>query len=352
MDPLSVIVDSFSSLDAIRYELKDAFELHFYTVNQIKEIDPGRNVVFDIDVSACSDILEIKQWLATRPKGGKVIFVVDKASWHAQAQAAALGASCICNRPLNGAVLMSILLGDFDSLKDNNSPPMLRSNPAVGPTLDALENIFLSAHLGKPLDFELIDFAGKMLIRSIAEAGVAPWIEIVRTHHSRTYQHSLLVAGIIVAFAQYLRMTSADQQRLAFAAMLHDIGKARVPVSILEKPSKLDEDEMAVMRKHAEYGFEALASAMGVKKEIRDAVFHHHEHLDGSGYPHHLKGGQIPDLVRIVTISDIFGALIERRAYKNAMSCNTAYNTLLDMGPKLDPDLRREFRFVTELHVN
>ena len=247
---------------------------------------------------------------------------------------------------------MSILLGDFDSLKDNNSPPLLRSNPAVGPTLDALENIFLSAHLGKPLDFELIDFAGKMLIRSIAEAGVAPWIEIVRTHHSRTYQHSLLVAGIIVAFAQYLRMTSADQQRLAFAAMLHDIGKARVPVSILEKPSKLDEDEMAVMRKHAEYGFEALASAMGVKKEIRDAVFHHHEHLDGSGYPHHLKGGQIPDLVRIVTISDIFGALIERRAYKNAMSCNTAYNTLLDMGPKLDPDLRREFRFVTELHVN
>ncbi len=120
--------------------------------------------------------------------------------------------------------------------------------------------------------------------------------------------------------------------------MLHDIGKARIPVLILEKPTELDDKEMGVMRKHPEYGFEALASAIGVKKEVRDMVFYHHEHLDGTGYPYHLKAGQIPDLVRIVTISDIFGALIERRAYKNAMSCKAAYNMLLDMGPKLDPD--------------
>jgi putative nucleotidyltransferase with HDIG domain len=247
---------------------------------------------------------------------------------------------------------MSILLGDLESLKDNNSPPLLRNDPTVGATLDALENIFLSAQLGTPLDFAMIDFAGKVLIETIAKTGVAPWIEIVRRHHSRTYQHSLLVTGIIVAFAQYLRMSAADQQRLAFAAMLHDIGKARVPVSILEKPSALEKEEMDAIRRHPEYGFESLASARGVKKDIRDAVFHHHELLDGSGYPHHLKAGRISDLVRIVTISDIFGALIEHRAYRNAMSCNAAYNILLDMGPKLDQDLRREFRFVTKLHVS
>ena len=134
--------------------------------------------------------------------------------------------------------------------------------------------------------------------------------------------------------------------------MLHDIGKARVPVSILEKPSELDKGEMNLMRKHPEYGFEALASEIRVAKDVRDMVVHHHEYLDGSGYPHQLKANKIPDLVRVVTICDIFGALIERRAYKNALSCTHAYSMLRNMGLKLDPDLRREFRFVTELHVS
>ena len=237
MDPLSVVVDSSSSLDAIRAKLKNAFELHFYAVDQIREIAYERNVVFDIDILACPGILEIKEWLASRANGGKVVFVVNKASWHARMQAAALGVSNICHRPLNGAELMTILWGDFGPLKDNTSPPLLRSDPTVGATLDALENIFLAAHLGTLLDLELIDFAGKMLIRSIAETGVAPWIEIVRTHHSRTYQHSLLVAGIIVAFAQTLRVPSTDQQRLACAAMLHDIGKARVRFRYWKSPA-------------------------------------------------------------------------------------------------------------------
>lgn len=137
MDPLSVVVDSSSSLGAICAQLKDVFKLQFSPVDQLGDINPERNVVFDIDVLACPDIREIKQWLANRPKGGKVIFVVDKASWHAQAQAAALGASSICNRPLNGDALMKILWGDFNPMKDNNSPPLLRSDPTVGATLDA-----------------------------------------------------------------------------------------------------------------------------------------------------------------------------------------------------------------------
>ena len=246
---------------------------------------------------------------------------------------------------------MTILLGDLTSLAENKHPPMLRSDPAVGPVLDALENVFLSAHLGKPIDTEIVRFAGGVLIRRIAETGVAPWIDLVRNHHSRTYQHSLLVSGIIVGFAQYLGISDVDQQRLSFAAMMHDIGKARIPVSILEKPGELDKDEISAINKHPEYGLEALSSAIGVEKDIRDMVVHHHEYLDGSGYPHHLKAGQLSDLVRIVTISDIFGALIERRAYKRALSCKESYTKLLDMGPKLDPDLRREFHFVTELHL-
>jgi putative nucleotidyltransferase with HDIG domain len=164
-------------------------------------------------------------------------------------------------------------------------------------------------------------------------------------HHSQTYQHSLLVTGNIIAFARELRMSEADQVRLSTAAMLHDIGKARIPVPILEKPRALDDGEMLIMREHARYGFEALASVRGIEKDLRDMVVHHHEHLDGTGYPDHLGGAPISDLVRLVTISDIFGALIERRPYKKPMSCKAAYYVLQTMGQKLDADMRREFKF-------
>jgi putative nucleotidyltransferase with HDIG domain len=352
MNDLSVVVDGTSNLDGIRAQLKQAFAVSFFAPDQIEDIQPRSNVLFDIDVPASPHIPRIKAWLAKRPKGGKVVFAVERASWHARAQAAAFGASKIMDRPICGKALMNALLGDFDCLTDNKSPPLLRSFPTVAPTLDALENIFLSAHFGAPLDQGLITLAGKALICSIAETGITSWVKIVRTHHSQTYQHSLLVTGIIVAFAQKLRMSAADQLRLSSAAMLHDIGKARIPINILEKPGKLDRDEMNVMSKHPEYGLEALAPVVGVDKDILDMVVHHHEYLDGTGYPHGLRAGEISDLVRIVTICDIFGALIERRSYKEAASCKVAYDILIGLGSRLDADMRREFGFVSALHVN
>jgi HD-GYP domain-containing protein (c-di-GMP phosphodiesterase class II) len=127
--------------------------------------------------------------------------------------------------------------------------------------------------------------------------------------------------------------------------MLHDIGKAGIPLAILEKPGRLNESEMAVMRKHPQYGLDALGTASMLPPEMLDIVVHHHEFLDGSGYPHGLQGSEISDLVRMMTISDVFAALIERRSYKPLLSGDAAYQILLDMGPKLDRDLVRAFKF-------
>ena len=82
-----------------------------------------------------------------------------------------------------------------------------------------------------------------------------------------------------------------------------------------------------------------------------DVVLHHHEYLDGSGYPHGLSGGEIPDLVRILTISDIFGALIERRSYKPPLPGEVAYQALQEMDRKLDRDLVREFQSISRVTV-
>jgi HD-GYP domain-containing protein (c-di-GMP phosphodiesterase class II) len=162
----------------------------------------------------------------------------------------------------------------------------------------------------------------------------------------------LIVTGVAVAFAQHLGLSRNDQLRLSFGAMLHDIGKARIPVAILEKPSSLTDDEKEMMSKHPEYGLEALKTTPGLKSELLDIVMHHHEYLDGSGYPHGLRGTEISDLVRIMTICDVFGALLERRAYKSPLGADAAYQMLVDMGGKLDRDLVREFGFAKSLRFN
>ena len=219
------------------------------------------------------------------------------------------------------------------------------------PAFDALENVFSSACLGAPLDIQKVHSAGKVLVDCIESQGLGSWISTVRRHHSLTYQHSLVVTGVAVAFGHHLGFSKKDCQRLSFAGMLHDIGKARIPISILEKPGPLDKDELIVMRKHPEYGLDALKTVPGIDQDMVDMVLHHHEQLDGTGYPQGLKANKISDLVRIMTISDIFGALIERRSYKKPMSGKDAYQILLDMGSKLDKDLVREFRFASGLKV-
>jgi putative nucleotidyltransferase with HDIG domain len=177
---------------------------------------------------------------------------------------------------------------------------------------------------------------------------LSSWVDTVRKHHSQTYQHCLIVTGVVAAFGQHLGLRASDRNRLSFAAMLHDVGKALVPVAILEKPGPLDQAEFAVMKKHPEFGADAMKKASGLHPEMLDIILHHHEYLDGSGYPHGLRASEISDLVRIMTIADVYGALIERRSYKPPLPSQKAYDILREMGPKLDKDLVREFGFITK----
>jgi putative nucleotidyltransferase with HDIG domain len=214
-----------------------------------------------------------------------------------------------------------------------------------------LHSIFSTAGVGTPLDLVVINTAGDAIVGHIEEHGLRSWIDTVRKHHNQTYQHCLLVTGVAVAFGQHLGFSQADRHRLSVAGMVHDIGKVRVPIAILEKPTALVDHEMAVLRKHPEFGLEALKSTPGLSRDMLDIVIHHHEYLDGSGYPHGLSAREIPDFVRIATICDVFGALLERRAYKAPIRGDIAYQMLLEMGPKLDKDLVREFHFASALRL-
>ena len=137
-------------------------------------------------------------------------------------------------------------------------------------------------------------------------------------------------------------LSKTDLQKLAVGGMVHDIGKAMVPLEILEKPTQLTLKEWNVLANHP------LDSKTILTKENWDEVMidiatHHHEMLDGSGYPYGLKGTEISDIVRTASIANVFADLTDKRSYKPAMTAEKAIETMLSMENQLDTTLVKAF---------
>lgn len=343
MHRLSIIADSVSRARRLGRQLQGPFEVQVSHPSEISGSKPTRFTLADVDLDG-PHISDLKLWLKTRPKNAKVIIAVDKGSHLQEVRAHAIGATDLVLRPIDGKVLIRKLLSDIEVLAADRAVSGAHAAPGISAGLGALQDIFASAALGMPLDPGATNAAAEAIVSNIAEEGFGRWLDAIRHHHSQTYQHCLIVTGVAVTFARHLGFTDADQRKMATAGLLHDIGKARIPISILEKPGPLDADELVVMRQHPLLGYEVLRSMQGLLPEMLDMVVHHHEYLDGSGYPHGLQGNEVKDLVRTMTIADIYGALLERRSYKPPLSAEAAYRILQDMGPKLDRDLVREFQ--------
>jgi HD-GYP domain-containing protein (c-di-GMP phosphodiesterase class II) len=154
------------------------------------------------------------------------------------------------------------------------------------------------------------------------------------------------VAGVTVDFGLSLGLARDDLERLYLAAMLHDIGKATIPFAILDRQDCIEGRERALFETHPLAGYVALKRTPGISPELLEAVMHHHEYLDGSGYPDALSARGISDLVRILTIADIFSALIEHRSHKPTMPRQQAYRVIQRMKGKLEEPLVAAFREV------
>jgi putative nucleotidyltransferase with HDIG domain len=351
MHRILVVGHDHSRPEELRRRLGDLFEITFQPLARMLDVAPQRFTLMDIDLTNDSELLSTKDWLEHKPNGAKIVFATDKVSRLQEARALALGASAIVQRPVIGHLLLAAFGGN--GVAPAPAPEWREEDltPAVVAASATLQEIFSAAASAAPLDSAAVQAASNAIVDQLEAQGLANWIDTVRMHHSQTYQHCLLVTGVAAAFGEHIGASRKDRQRLSFAGMLHDIGKARIPLVILEKPGRLDEAELAVMRQHPEHGLDAL-KASALAPEMLDMVVHHHELLDGSGYPHGLQGSEISDLVRIMTISDVFGALIERRSYKPPLSGEAAYQILLDMGPRLDKDLVRAFKFASRVGHN
>jgi putative nucleotidyltransferase with HDIG domain len=334
-----VVADTVAKLSILCAMLERQYavtsELLSGASNRCSESDA---VVVAADLRVVENIAALKEMFRRLSHVRKRIFLIDQKARLFTVQAYALGATRVLINPVDQANLLA-QLADSIPCETGSIEALHGAGEAAFAGAIAIGSMFSAALSGKPIDVRSAKGAGSGIADNIANDGLSGWLQTVRRHHEGTYQHCLLVTGIAVDFGLSLGLAKPDIERLCSAAMFHDIGKAKIPLAILDKPGHLDPEQRALIETHPAAGYEVLKGNPGISPEILDAVRHHHEYLDGSGYPDALCAASISDIVRILTIADIFAALIEYRHYKPPMAREQAYEIIRSMRGKLEGPL-------------
>mgnify|MGYP001612745162 FL=1 len=180
----------------------------------------------------------------------------------------------------------------------------------------AVISMFSEARMGRAVDAS----SAPGLVSEIADSvtcNPSALISLARikTADEYTFMHSVAVCALMVGLARQMGLNDEATQQAGLAGLLHDLGKAHIPLEILNKPGKLSDAEFALMRGHPGAGH-ALLQGQGLPAPVLDACLHHHEKIDGTGYPHRLPAEQITTLARMAAICDVYDAITSDRPYK------------------------------------
>jgi len=180
----------------------------------------------------------------------------------------------------------------------------------------AVISMFSEARMGRAVDAS----SAPGLVSEIADSvtrNPSALISLARikTADEYTFMHSVAVCALMVGLARQMGLNDEATQQAGLAGLLHDLGKAHIPLEILNKPGKLSDAEFALMRGHPGAGH-ALLQGQGLPAPVLDACLHHHEKIDGTGYPHRLPAEQIGTLARMAAICDVYDAITSDRPYK------------------------------------
>jgi putative nucleotidyltransferase with HDIG domain len=166
----------------------------------------------------------------------------------------------------------------------------------------------------------------------------------VTSYDYYTYSHCVNVAVYSLGLGKYIGLSGDDLAVLGQAAILHDIGKSQIDSNIINKTSKLTYEEYNIVKKHPEYGYDLMSKYKDIDQRILYGIRHHHEKLNGHGYPDRLHGTQIHLFAQIVALADIFDALTTRRSYKEPMTTYEAFKLMKDkMAGEFDQKLFTDF---------
>ncbi|MFT4270689.1 MAG: HD-GYP domain-containing protein [Pantoea sp.] len=203
--------------------------------------------------------------------------------------------------------------------------------------------MFNEARLGQGLDLNytlnLVDeIAGSLTREPTALLSMAR----LKNHDDYTYLHSMAVCGLMISLGKKLGLDEQQQRRVGMGGLLHDVGKAAVPLEILNKPGRLTPEEMVIMRQHPIVGAQMLMEA-DADEDLLDITLHHHEKMDGSGYPHGLKGEEISLFSRMAAVCDVYDAVTSDRPYRKGWTPAEAMHNMLSWRGHFDIKLLQTF---------
>lgn len=183
---------------------------------------------------------------------------------------------------------------------------------------------------------DLVDKAIEPILESV---GVINHLHMVdRQGDDYTFHHSVNVSTVAGVLGKWLGYTQTEIRNLVLAGLLHDIGKAKISLEILNKPAKLSVAEMEIMKQHTIYGYQLIKDLSNVSQDILLAVLQHHERMDGCGYPFQIKGDRIHPYAKIIAIADMYDAMTSDRVYQPKSTPFTVVEMIIkEMFNKLDP---------------
>ena len=229
----------------------------------------------------------------------------------------------------------------FDMMKEK-LPEVKELFDATG---KVIEDIMNSARMGNALNKkQMQDQSSKIVETVLEDPQLAFSLLDLKNFDGYTFVHSVNVAVLSTAVALHLRFSQDKILSIAQGSILHDIGKAKIPLDLINKPGRLTDDEQKLMQRHPLLGVQIVTKDKINDNIIQEIIQYHHENYDGSGYPSRQQGGQSNRFASIVSIADYYDALTTKRSYKEAFEPHEAMKNIYTVsGTKFDPRVIHHF---------
>lgn len=206
---------------------------------------------------------------------------------------------------------------DTDTSPATMEKELARAKLICGRAKTAVMTMFSDARMGRSMNTEDVDLLVEEISTSVMRHPHALIsLSRLKTSDEYTYMHSVAVCALMVALARQMELDEELVREAGVAGLMHDVGKMMIPPAILNKPDRLTFEEYEAMKYHPQAGLKILQGSQQVTQTVMDVCLHHHEKVDGSGYPYGLKGEEISVFARMGAICDVYDAVTSDRPYK------------------------------------